>query len=78
VSGYISIKDDYKEAIDCVKRTLSKDGYLKAGHEKQFKLARTIMKNLYNVQPDPVGKPDLTQKNYRDEDGHVKIHPRNF
>lgn len=36
------------------------------------------MKNLYNVQPDPVGKPDLTQKNYRDEDGHVKIHPRNF
>jgi hypothetical protein len=63
--------------LEFVSRAPSKDGHLKAGHEKAFKLARTMkdpVKGAYEHMNDYVH----IKKDFRDEDGHVKIAPKNL
>ena len=59
-------------------RISEKDGHIKAGHDKAFKPAKNFRqdetKAPYPHQSDLVP----VKKNYRDEEGKVKIQPRNF
>jgi hypothetical protein len=63
--------------LEFVQRQSVKDGYLKAGHEKPFKLARTMkdpVKGAFDHMSDYVE----IKKDFRDDDGHVKIAPKNY
>jgi len=68
----------FKEAAGNISRTYVKDGYIKAGHEENFKLARIKPDLPYRAPYEH--KSDFTKrkKNYRDRDGHLIISPRNF
>jgi hypothetical protein len=59
-------------------RTSEKDGHIKAGHDKAFKPAKHFRQDEFRA-PYP-HQTDLVpvKKNYRDEEGKVKIEPRNF
>lgn len=74
---YVSIGDPFKETSKLPLRTTKKDGYKEAGHEMNFKPAKTV--------PQPV-KADFQHMNDHVEvkkcrkgpDGAVVIEPRNF
>lgn len=70
--------DVFKEAAACVLRTEVHDGHVKAGHEKAFKLARVKPDLPFKVPYEHMSDFTEKKKNYRDEDGHVIISPRNF
>ena len=71
-SSYIAIGDPFKES-GFQMRTSEKDGHIKAGHDKEFKPAKNFRqdetKAPYPHQSDLVP----VKKNYRDEEGKVKL-----
>ena len=70
--------DVFKEAAACVLRTEVHDGHIKAGHEKAFRLSRVKPDLPFKVSYEHMTDFTEKKKNYRDEDGHVIISPRNF
>ena len=61
-------------------RASERDGWQKAGHDRNFKLARATGEDLSR---SPYKYMELKEyqagsKNYKDEDGHVKTGPRNI
>jgi len=70
--------DVFKEAAACVLRTEVHDGHIKAGHEKAFRLSRVKPDLPFKVSHEHMTDFTEKKKNYRDEDGHVIISPRNF
>ena len=58
-------------------RSFTKDGHLKAGHDKAFSPARDPHEKVKAVFPYiEEGVPK--KKSFKDEEGAVKIGPRNF
>lgn len=61
-------------------RTHVKNGYEKAGHEKDFKPAKNINEKPY-IMPykyKEEGEHKKDPKDYRDEEGAVRTAPKNF
>lgn len=77
---YNAIGDPFKMAGMMSMRTMVKDGYLKAGHDKDFKPAKNVgykaHKAIYEYKPLEEGKPQ--NKKYRNEDGEVITMPSNM
>lgn len=67
----------YAPAVGNVIRTHIKDGHLKAGHEQAFRPAKHFK---IPVKSSYIHLTDYTEvkKNYKDEEGHVKIAPKNM
>lgn len=59
-------------------RSLAKDGFLKAGHEMNFKPAKMVKEKIYQASYAYLPNPENKKKSYRDEEGAVIIGPRNF
>jgi hypothetical protein len=59
-------------------RTQTKDGYLKAGHEMNFKPAKIVQEKVPSASFKYLPNPPDKKKSYRDEEGAVIIGPRNF
>jgi hypothetical protein len=47
-------------------RTLAKDGYLKAGHEMNFKPAKMVKEKIYQASYAYLPNPENKKKSYRD------------
>jgi len=74
----IALGDTFREAATKILRSETKDGHLKAGHDRAFRPAKVVPNNLYKV--DFEHKTDLidVKKKLRDEEGFVITAPRNF
>lgn len=59
-------------------RSSTKDGHLKAGHDRAFKPAKTVPDKPYVALYDHMNDRREIKKNFRDEDGGVIVGPRNF
>lgn len=78
--SYTCREDLYKPPIREVRRSLVKDGHLKAGHDVAYKPAKTVRETAdYKAAYDHMPEQVFVKKNYRNpEDGSVVIGPRNF
>lgn len=76
-ASYTSIGDPFKE-MNLQMRESVKDGHLKAGHDRVFRPAKHFRQDDYKASF--VHQSDLVEvkKNYRDEEGKVRIQPRNI
>jgi hypothetical protein len=74
----IALGDTFREAATKILRSETKDGHLKAGHDRAFRPAKVVPNNAHKI--DFEHKTDLIEvkKKLRDEDGAVIIAPRNF
>ena len=75
--NYICLGDNYKLPNFNTTRSLVKDGFMKGGHDKDFCPAKDPhirVKAKYEYMPMDFHK----KKNYRDEEGAVKIGPPNI
>ena len=54
------------------------EGYKKAGHEINFKPAKTVPDKPYKAPFEHMNDRVEVKKNYRDSDGKVAIEPKNF
>ena len=68
----------YKVRVQSVVSHNTKDGHLKAGHDKAFKPAKHFRINDYKALYDHMADFAEVKKNYKDADGHVKIAPKNY
>lgn len=61
-------------------RSHDKEGYLKAGHDRRFKLARATHEKLHKTPYEwiPPSSKSPGIKNYRNEEGQVQVGPRNI
>ena len=71
------VGEPFKEAALSMMRTTEKDGHLKAGHDKNFRPAKTVKETVTAAYPHETDRVEI-QKNFKDEDGNVAIGPRNF
>ena len=76
-SSYVGIGDPFKEAT-LQMRVSEKDGHLKAGHDKAFAPAKHVKQYEYKAPYPHQSDRVEVKKNYKDEDGKVKLEPRNF
>lgn len=79
-TDFICRGDPFKQAAMQSMRTEVKDGWEKAGHEKNFKPAKNTNEKLFKM-PFPYREQGLDKKDpkeYRDEDGNVITAPTNF
>lgn len=76
--SYICTGDLYKSRSVMQLRTVSKDGYLKAGHEAPFKPVKNPKEKLYKASYVHQNERTDIKKNHRDEDGAVIIETRNI
>ena len=84
--SYNAIGDPFKMAALGITRTSKKDGHIAAGHDKNFVTAKLVnginggQANSHNIKPSypymPLGPGP--KKNFRDEEGDVKIAPKNI
>lgn len=76
-ASFTAIGDPFKEP-GLAMRTSVKDGHLKAGHDKAFKPAKHVKQDEFKA-PYPHQSDFIhVKKNYRDEEGKVKLQPKNF
>lgn len=79
-TDFISRGDPFRNAAQMAMRSEVKDGWQKAGHEKNFKPAKdTNERNYRTPYPNmPQGNPPKDPRAYRDEEGAVKTAPINL
>ena len=72
--------DPYKVAPPPGLRIFAKDGFLKGGHELNWKYARQCTHTRANslASFEYLVKEPIKRKNYRDADGEVEIAPKGF
>ena len=73
----MTVGDPFKEASKVPMRTAKKDGFKEAGHEMNFKPAKTVQQK---VKADFDHMTDFVQINHnrKGPDGAVITEPRNF
>lgn len=64
--------------VETVLRTELKEGHKKAGHDVNFKPAKTVLDRPYRAPYEHMVDRVEVKKNYRDGDGAVSLEPRNF
>lgn len=74
---YVTIGDPFKEAAGAVMRTSVKDGHIKAGHDKDFKPAKTVQEKVKAPYEHMTDRVEVKKK-YTDEEGNVMIAPKNI
>ena len=72
----MTLGDPFKEASSVPMRTTKKDGYKAAGHDFNFKPAKTVQRKVKADFEHATDHVDV-KKNYKGPDG-VIIEPRNF
>jgi hypothetical protein len=75
--SYVAVGDPFKPPQAVPMRTTKKDGFKEAGHEMNFKPAKTVQRK---VKADFEHKTDFVEvkKKIKNEDGSVPTEPRNF
>ena len=76
--SYICREDLYHNPVEHQLRHEVKDGHIKAGQDVAFKPAKTVANKYHTASYAHLTDRVEVQKNYKDEDGHVKIGPINF
>lgn len=74
---YVATGDPFKDAAKMSLRSSKFEGYKDAGHETDFKPAKTIQDKV-KAPYEHLKEIDEKKKNYRDEEGAVITAPRNF
>jgi len=78
--SYIAVGDPFRMAAMESMRTNVKDGYLKGGHDREFRPSKHIHEKVktlpYKYMPLMEGNPDHSK--HRDAEGDVIIENRNF
>lgn len=76
---YVTSGDPFKQvALQTMGRSYSKDGYLKAGHDKPFKPAKSVSVKVPRPPYEYVPLGPGPKKSYKDDDGAVMVGPRNI
>jgi hypothetical protein len=74
--GYVSQGDPFKEAAKAPMRSNKKDGHKEAGHDLNFKPAKSVVKKI-GADFEHLTEHNDVKKNYKGPDG-VIIGPTNF
>jgi hypothetical protein len=75
--SYVAVGDPYKPAAAAPMRTTKKDGYKEAGHEMNFKPAKTVQRKV-KADFDHLTDHVEVKKKIKNDDGSVITEPRNF